>query len=70
MTRINISKNRNKPHKWTDEEKEYWNDKADKTLATQTENGLMSSTDKKALDDLILKVEQLQNKLQKAVFYD
>ena len=23
MTRINISKNRNKPHKWTDEEKEY-----------------------------------------------
>lgn len=36
----------------TDAEKDYWNSKADKSLVTNAENGLMAAVDKVKLDDI------------------
>ena len=47
----------------TAEERQQWNAKASTAVATQTENGLMSATDKKNLDDAVTKIEQLIEKV-------
>lgn len=61
----------------TAQERTTWNAKADNTVATQTSNGLMSSTDKINLDNLMTKMAAMEKqqsemlaKLKTAVFVD